>query len=120
MWLYSRCADALFRLLGLSAQRDDRVTSDDILAMMEAGAHAGVLAAREQQVITNVFELDTRTVASAMTQRDRIAFFLRDEPGRRDPLCASPPSRSRPTRCATATSTTWSAMSTPRTCSSAC
>ena len=64
VWFYSRGADALFRLLGLSSLRDDRITSDDILAMMEAGARAGVLAAREQQVITNVFELDTRMVSS--------------------------------------------------------
>jgi len=80
VWFYSRGADVLFRLLGLSSLRDDRVTSDDILAMMEAGARAGVLAAREQQVIENVFELDTRTVGSAMSQRDRIAYFLRDDP----------------------------------------
>jgi CBS domain containing-hemolysin-like protein len=79
VWLYSRCADALFRLFGLSSLRDDRITSEDILAMMEAGARAGVLAAREQQVITNVFELDTRTVSSAMSPRDRIAFFRRDD-----------------------------------------
>ena len=80
VWFYSRGADALFRVLGLSSLRDDRITSEDILAMMEAGARAGVLAAREQQVITNVFELDTRTVSSAMSPRDRVAFFLRDEP----------------------------------------
>lgn len=78
-WFYSRWADALFRLFGLSSLRDDRITSDDILSMMEAGAVAGMLAAREQQVITNVFELDTRTVGSAMSPRDRIAFFLRDD-----------------------------------------
>lgn len=75
VWLYSRTTDALFTLLGLSSQRDDRVTSDDILALAEAGAKAGVLARREQQVIANVFELDTRTVSSAMTTRDRIAWF---------------------------------------------
>ena len=79
VWFYSRWADALFRLFGLSSLRDDRITSDDILSMMEAGAVAGVLAPREQQVITNVFELDTRTVGSAMSPRDRIAFFLRDD-----------------------------------------
>ena len=79
VWFYSRWADALFRLFGLSSLRDDRITSDDILAMMEAGAVAGVLAAREQQVITNIFELETRTVGSAMSPRDRIAFFLRDD-----------------------------------------
>ena len=79
VWFYSRGTDALFRLLGWSSLRDERVTSDDVLAMMEAGARAGVLAAREQQVITNVFELDTRTVSSAMSQRDRVAFFRRDD-----------------------------------------
>jgi CBS domain containing-hemolysin-like protein len=80
IWLYSRAADALLRLSGLPSQRDDRITSEDILAMTEAGARAGVLAAREQQVIANVFELDSRTVGSAMTPRDRIAYFLRDAP----------------------------------------
>ena len=80
VWFYSKGADALFRLLGMSSLRDDRITSDDILARMAAGARAGVLAAREQQVITKVFELDTRMVSSAMSPRDRIAFFLRDEP----------------------------------------
>ncbi len=55
VWLYSRAAHVLFRVLGLSSLRDDRITSDDILATMEAGALPGVLAAREQQVITNDF-----------------------------------------------------------------
>ena len=80
VWVYSRMADALFRLLGLPMLRDDSITSDDVLAMMEAGARAGVLPEREQQVITNVFELDTRTVSSAMSHRERVAFFLRDDP----------------------------------------
>ncbi len=75
VWLYSRFTDAMFGLLGLPSQRDDRVTPDDILALAEAGAQAGVLARDEQQVIANVFELDTRTVSSAMTSRDRIAWF---------------------------------------------
>jgi len=80
VWLFSKSTDGLFRLLGLPAQRDDKVTSADILALTEAGAQAGVLARREQQVIANVFELDTRIVASAMTPRDRIAWFHRDDP----------------------------------------
>lgn len=78
-WFYSLASDGIFRLLGLPTTRDDRITSEDILAMTEAGARAGVLAAREQQVIANVFELDSRTVGSAMTQRDSIAYFMRDD-----------------------------------------
>ncbi len=80
VWVYSRTADGLFKLFDLPTQRDDRITSEDILAMTEAGALSGALAAREQQVIANVFELDTRTVSSAMTHRDRVAYFRRDEP----------------------------------------
>lgn len=80
VWFYARITDTLIRLLGLPDQRDERITSEDILAMTEAGARDGVLAQREQQAIANIFELDSRTVASAMTQRDRIAYFLRDDP----------------------------------------
>lgn len=78
-WLFIQATDALFRLFGLPAQRDDRVTPADILALAEAGTQAGVLEQREQQVIANVFELDTRTVSSVMTPRERIAYFLRDD-----------------------------------------
>jgi CBS domain containing-hemolysin-like protein len=86
--------------------------------MTEAGARAGVLARREQQVIANVFELDSRTVSSAMTQRDRIAYFLRDDP---DPVIRAriAESPTPPTRYAMAISTMWWAMWMPRTCSSA-
>ena len=78
VWLYTRCTDVVMRLLGLPTQRDDRITPDDILALAEAGTQAGVLDRPEQQVIENVFELDTRTVTSAMTPRDRIAWLRRD------------------------------------------
>lgn len=80
VWFYGRITDTVIRILGLPDKRDERITSDDILAMTEDGARAGVLAEREQQAIANIFELDTRTVASSMTQRDRIAYFLRDDP----------------------------------------
>ncbi len=79
VWLFTRSTDMLFKLLGMPMQRDDKITSADILAMTEAGARAGVLAVREQQVIANVFELETRLVNSVMTSRDRIAWFLKDE-----------------------------------------
>ncbi len=80
VWFYSRTADILLRMLGLPSQRDDRVTTADILALAEAGTQAGAIAAREQQVIANLFELDTRAVASVMTLRERVAYFLRDDP----------------------------------------
>ncbi|MBO9356394.1 DUF21 domain-containing protein [Bordetella petrii] len=80
VWVYSRSAEQLMRLLRLPTRRDERITSDDILALAEAGTRSGVLARGEQRIIENIFELDTRTVSSAMTQRDRIAWFLQDDP----------------------------------------
>src|SRR3546814_258643 len=80
VWVYSRTAEQLMRLLRLPTRRDERITSDDILALAEAGTRSGVLARGEQRIIENIFELDTRTVSSAMTQRDRIAWFLHDDP----------------------------------------
>ena len=80
VWLFTRATDLLFKLLRVPAQRNDQITSADILAMTEAGARAGVLAVREQQVIANVFELDTRLVSSVMTPRERVAWLDKDEP----------------------------------------
>lgn len=75
VWLFTRGTDVLFKLLGMPMQREETITSADILAMTEAGLRAGVLAEREQQVIANVFELDTRPVSSVMTSRDRVVWF---------------------------------------------
>lgn len=79
VWLFNGLTNALSKLLGLPAQRDDRITHLDILALTEAGAQAGVVASAEQQVIENVFELDTRTVESAMTTRERVVYLLLDD-----------------------------------------
>jgi CBS domain containing-hemolysin-like protein len=79
VWVFNGLASLLFKLFGLPEQRDDRITPDDILAMAEAGTQAGVLHQQEQQVIENVFELDTRTVESAMTTRERIVYLLQDD-----------------------------------------
>ena len=55
VWFYSRITDLVLRVSGMPAQRDDRVTPDDILSLAEAGAQSGLLARNEQRVIENVF-----------------------------------------------------------------
>ncbi len=79
VWLFKRLTDGLFKLLGLPDRRDEAITPDDILAMAQAGADAGVLAGAEHRVIENVIELDTRLVTSSMTARDSIIHFLLDD-----------------------------------------
>jgi CBS domain containing-hemolysin-like protein len=79
VWVFDGLANLLIRLFHLPTERDERVTSADILAMAEASAQAGLLAVQEHQLIENVFELDTRTVESAMTTRERIVYLLLDD-----------------------------------------
>lgn len=80
VWLFGRITDGLMRVLGLPTEREDKVTAADVLAMAAAGTKSGALHATEQQLIENVFEMDSRTVSTAMTPRDRIAWFRRDDP----------------------------------------
>jgi CBS domain containing-hemolysin-like protein len=68
-------ANLLFRLFKVNTTRDDNITFDDISAMVDAGAQAGVLQQQEHHFIENVFELESRTVPSSMTTRDNIVFF---------------------------------------------
>lgn len=79
VWLFDGAANRLFRLLKLPSVRPEDITSDDIVAMADAGAQAGALLKQEHQLIANVFELDARTVPSAMTAREGIVFFTLNE-----------------------------------------
>jgi len=78
-WAFSSLTEGLIRLMGRPATRDNSITHLDILALAEAGNEAGVVADAEHQVIENVFELDTRTVESSMTTRERVVFFSLDD-----------------------------------------
>jgi len=79
VWLFDGCASWLFRVLGLPNRRPEDITSEEIVAMADAGAQAGALLRQEHQLIANVFELDERTVTSAMTARDSMVLFELDE-----------------------------------------
>jgi CBS domain containing-hemolysin-like protein len=79
VWVFNGASGALSRLLGLPQERDDRVTHHDILALTAVGTAGGAVASEEQQVIMNVFELETRTVESAMTSRERIVYLSMDD-----------------------------------------
>ncbi|WP_301099764.1 hemolysin family protein [Otariodibacter sp.] len=75
--LFDSIANLLFKLLGISTIRQDNMTSDDILAMMDAGAEAGVLKTQEHYLIENILDMQQRTVTSTMTTREHIIFLDR-------------------------------------------
>lgn len=55
VWLFNGMANNIFRLFKIPMVRKDDITSDDIYAVVEAGALAGVLRKQEHELIENAF-----------------------------------------------------------------
>ncbi|MBJ7552135.1 hemolysin family protein [Marinomonas ostreistagni] len=79
VFLFNGITNAILRLFNLPTKQEELVTTEDIVAMMDAGAEDGSLQKQEYQLIGNVFELDSLTIGSAMTPRDQIIYFDAEE-----------------------------------------
>ncbi|TCM69936.1 CBS domain containing-hemolysin-like protein [Acinetobacter calcoaceticus] len=79
-WIINIIANSIFKVFKVNTKRDDSLTFDDISAIVNAGAQAGVLQKQEHHFIENVFELEERNVPSSMTPRENVVFFTLNEP----------------------------------------
>lgn len=77
VWILDWCANTFFKLFKIQTVRQDNMTPEDIVAVVDAGAQAGVLKAQEQYLIENIFDMQERTVTSTMTMRENIVFLDR-------------------------------------------
>ena len=75
IWVFDGAANLIFKLLGISTIRQDDMTPEDIYAVMDAGAEAGVLKKQEHHLIENIFDMQERTVTSVMNPRENIVYF---------------------------------------------
>ena len=75
IWIFDGAANVLFEILGISTTRQDDMTPEDIYAVMDAGAEAGVLKKQEHHLIENIFDMQERTVTSVMNPRENIVYF---------------------------------------------
>ncbi|KAE9542002.1 HlyC/CorC family transporter [Ursidibacter maritimus] len=73
--LFDSLASGLFRVLRISTIRQESMTPEDIIAIVDAGAEAGVLKTQEHYLIENIFDMQQRTVTSTMTTREHIVFL---------------------------------------------
>ncbi len=78
VWILENASLAVIRLFGLNVEQDDKITSEDIMASVVAGAEEGLIAPEEQAVIQNVFSLENRLVPAAMTARESVVYFTLD------------------------------------------
>ncbi|WP_233141538.1 hemolysin family protein [Aggregatibacter actinomycetemcomitans] len=77
VWVFDSVANFIFRIFKASTVREESMTSEDIVAVVDAGAEAGVLKAQEHYLIENIFDMQQRTVTSTMTTRENIIFLDR-------------------------------------------
>ena len=78
-WVFDGTANTVFKLFGISTVRQEEMTSEDIYAVMDAGAEAGVVGHQEHHLIENIFEMQERTVTSVMTAREYIEYIDVDD-----------------------------------------
>lgn len=73
--------NTVLRIIGIDPnEKDEPVSEEDIVIMLDAGADEGTLNEDDIEYIKNVFKLDNLTAADIMTQRNNVLFISDDTP----------------------------------------
>ncbi len=79
VWLLTVSTNGCLRLFGIDPQeKDEPVSEEDIVIMLDAGADEGSLDQDDIEYIKNVFKLDRLTAADIMTHRKQLSFIAED------------------------------------------
>ena len=73
--LLSASTDGVLRIFGVHQVKQAGVTADEIRVMLEQGAEEGVFEPREQQMVSNVLNLDERRVGGVLTPRSEVVYL---------------------------------------------
>jgi len=77
VWLLGRSSAVVLRLLGAHQPAAASVTEEEVKALVEEGAQAGVLELEERDMIARVLRLADRPVRAIMTPRTEVAWVDR-------------------------------------------
>lgn len=73
IWLLTASTNGMLRLFGIDPHaKEEAVSEEDIVIMLDAGADEGTLNEDDITYIKNVFKLDRLTAADVMTQRSNM------------------------------------------------
>lgn len=73
IWLLTRTTDLLLRLFPVRRGEADKVTEEEIKAIIREGTEEGEIQRIEQDIVNRVFSVGDRTVSSLMTSRKKMA-----------------------------------------------
>jgi putative hemolysin len=71
-WLLDASTDLVFRLLGRAEAPEERVTEDDVRALVAEAERSGTVEAAERRMIAGVLRLGNRPVRGVMTPRGQV------------------------------------------------
>ncbi len=78
-WVTGLMTRAIAALFGVDARKEEEVTEDDILAMVDSGEEAGTIESDEHDLIENVFDFTDKTAADCMTHRTDVTAIALDD-----------------------------------------
>lgn len=86
VWLLGHSSTAVLRLFGAHRPTETQVTEEEVKALVEEGAQAGVLEFEERDMIARVLRLADRPVRALMTPRTEVVWI--DRAGSREEIAA--------------------------------
>ncbi|MFA7503969.1 MAG: hemolysin family protein [Burkholderiaceae bacterium] len=80
VWGLSASTQAILRLIGVRSEDAQRVTEEEIHAMIDEGSSAGIIERDEHAILRNVFRLDERRVGTMMMPKSEMIYLDRQRP----------------------------------------
>ena len=82
VWLLTVSTNGVLRLLGIDPnEKDEEVTEEGILMMVDAGSESGAIEEDEKEIIQNVFEFNDITAGEIATHRtEMVVLWHKDSP----------------------------------------
>lgn len=92
VYVLSVSTNTVLRLFGVRYLKTPAVTLEELELLIQQGTEEGVLEKTEQEMVTNVLDLNERTVAEVLTPRSDIVFLNVQQPleRNREALARSP------------------------------
>ena len=75
VWLLTRVTNLIFKIFNIKQSSDNKVTEEEIKAMVSEGSEHGAIEEEEKEIIERVFHLGDRNITSLMTHRTDIVWF---------------------------------------------
>jgi putative hemolysin len=75
VWLLTKVTNLIFKIFDIKQAEDNKVTEEEIKAMVSEGSEHGAIQEEEKEIIERVFHLGDRNITSLMTHRTDIVWL---------------------------------------------